>query len=79
MNKIILERIVYCKADYISRNIENSSWYNVLSHEKVIMQNLINEGYEIVDVKVSCSASEASYSKNFADHVILILQKPEKQ
>ena len=79
MNKIILERIVYCGADRILRNIEDSSWYNVLSHEKVIMQNLMNDGYEIVDVKVSCSASETSYTKNLADHVILILQKPEKQ
>lgn len=77
-NKLVIERLIECYDKTVGSVISGGAdWGNICNfEEKFNLSDLIKDGWEIIDVKVSSSisVSQSGTPKNI-DHTILMLEK----
>lgn len=79
-SRIIIERLKSGYQKMIGLTDGNDFWYDIVTKTQYYLIDLINDGYVVVDSKVSTSVSCTSTNAIYCiDHTILILEKEIEQ
>jgi hypothetical protein len=75
--KLVIERIIEITDANINNELRrNQMWHNIANYENHYnLEMLLNDGWEIVDVKVSTAIGYSNGYIKKQDHTIIILEK----